>query len=153
LLNRIVDIIKEKHGENMGATGTFKLIEPKCSRTKTKSTWNNFDAQASAISRDHQHILTYFMTELGCEGNIGSSNEMVLVGGYQPKHFLRLIRKYIEDYVRCINCKGLDTKIERDEKSRLFYLHCNKCQSARTVQTITGRYQATKRGQRRKERM
>lgn len=133
LLSRIVDQIKAVHGESMGSSGTFKLIEPQCSRTKTKSTWNNFDAQATAIKRDHQHILTYFMTELGCEGNIGSSYEMVLVGGYQPKHFLRLIRKYIEDYVRCINCKGLDTKIDRDEKSRLFYLNCNKCHSSRTV--------------------
>lgn len=73
------------------------------------------------------------MTELGAEGNIGSNNEMVLVGGYQPKHFLRLIRKYIEDYVRCINCKGLDTEIVRDANSRLFYLCCKKCQSSRTV--------------------
>jgi len=64
------------------------------------------------------------MSELGCEGNIGSMNEMVLVGGYQPKHFLRLIRKYIEDYVRCANCKSLDSKIERDEKSRLWVLKC-----------------------------
>jgi len=80
------------------------------------------------------------MTELGAEGNLGHNDEMVLVGGYQPKHFLRLIRKYIEDYVRCTNCKGLDTKIERDEKSRLYFLYCNKDHSSRTVQTIANRY-------------
>ena len=61
----------------------------------------------------------YNMSELGCQGNIGSQGEMVLVGGYQPKHFLRLIRKYIGDYVRCEDCRGLDTVIEKEEKTRL----------------------------------
>jgi translation initiation factor 2 beta subunit (eIF-2beta)/eIF-5 len=53
--------------------------------------------------------MDYFMSELGCEGNIGFNNEMILVGGYQAKHFLRLIRKYIEDYVRCKDCRGYKT--------------------------------------------
>jgi len=93
------------------------------------------------------------MSELGCQGNIGSQNEMVLVGGYQAKHFLRLIRKYIEDYVRCVDCRGLDTTIVKEEKTRLQYLKCNKCTASRTVSAITGIFVATKRGDRRKAKM
>ena len=31
----------------------FRLIEPKCGRTATKSTWINFPEQADAINRDY----------------------------------------------------------------------------------------------------
>lgn len=67
----------------------------------------NFEAQATALKRDPKHILDYFLSELGCTGNLGARNEMILVGGYQQKHFVRLIRKYIDDYIKCGNCKGL----------------------------------------------
>ena len=93
------------------------------------------------------------MSELGCQGNIGASNEMVLVGGYMAKHFLRLIRKYIDDYVRCSDCKGLDTVIVKEEKTRLQYLKCIKCTATRTVSKIEGIYVAKKRGDRRKAKM
>jgi len=42
----------------------------------------NFDEQVTAIGRKHQHMLEYFLSELGCDGTIGSNNEMILVGGY-----------------------------------------------------------------------
>jgi len=90
------------------------------------------------------------MSELGCVGNIGSINEMTLVGGYQAKHYLRLIRKYIEDYVRCKDCKGFNTEIVRED--RLTYLKCKKCKANRTVQAIASRYHAARRGERRKAR-
>jgi translation initiation factor 2 beta subunit (eIF-2beta)/eIF-5 len=67
------------------------------------------------------------LSELGCEGNIGSNNEMILVGGYQAKNFLRLIRKYIDDYVRCKDCRGYKTVIEREDKTRLSILKCDTC--------------------------
>lgn len=133
----------------MVSSGTVKLLEPICQRGRTKSTWHNFEAQANAIARDPKHIIDYFMSELGCTGNLGSSNEMVLVGGYQQKHFLRLIRKYISDFVMCANCKGLQTEL--DKKDRLTWLTCKKCKASRTVGAISNRFVATKRGQRKKE--
>jgi hypothetical protein len=51
-------------------------------------------------------MLEYFLSELGCDGTVGSNNEMILVGGYQAKHFLRLTKKYVEEYVKCNTCKG-----------------------------------------------
>ena len=93
------------------------------------------------------------MSELGCQGNIGAQNEMVLVGGYMAKHFLRLIRKYIDEYVRCTDCKSLDTLIVKEEKTRLQYLRCNKCTAARTVSSIQSIYVAKKRGDRKKAKM
>ena len=78
---------------------------------------------------------------------------MVLVGGYMAKHFLRLIRKYIDDFVRCNDCKSLDTNIVKEEKTRLQYLKCNKCTASRTVASIQTIYVAKKRGDRKRAKM
>jgi translation initiation factor 2 subunit 2 len=88
------------------------------------------------------------LSELGCEGNIGSINEMILVGGYQAKHFLRLIRKYIEEYVRCKDCRGYVSVLEREDKTRLTYLKCKICLASRVVQNLEQRYRGVKRGER-----
>jgi hypothetical protein len=44
LLNRIVEKIEANCQDDEGVVGTFKLIEPQIARTKTKTTWINFDA-------------------------------------------------------------------------------------------------------------
>ena len=56
-----------------------------CSRTRTKSTWHNFNSMATELNRKHQHILDFFTSELGCDGNIGSDGSLVLTGGFQAK--------------------------------------------------------------------
>lgn len=90
------------------------------------------------------------MSELGCEGTIGSSEEMILVGPYQAKHFIRIIRKYIEEYVRCDQCKGLNSSLEKEKG--LTYMKCMKCGASRVVKKIEGHFTAKKRGQRRRDR-
>ena len=45
----------------------------------------------------------------------------------------------------------MDTVLEKEDKTRMWVLKCNKDKSYRTVANIAGRYVATKRGQRKKE--
>jgi len=138
MLDQIIKQVASLTSGEDGAAGVFKLFEPQCSRNKTKSSWNNFDEQAVSIGRDHKHILDYFLSELGCSGNLGANNEMVLVGNYQAKVYLRLIRKYIEDYVRCANCRLFNTEIKKED--RLTSLRCKKCKASRTVTAIANRF-------------
>jgi translation initiation factor 2 subunit 2 len=150
LLKLVSDHVTEKEGGDTGSASTFKLVEPKCGRTKTKSTWVNFEDQRVILDRKAQHILDFYLSELGCSGNIGATGEMVLVGGYQPKHFLRLIRKYIEEYVRCRDCRGYTSELVREDKSRLTYVKCKICQASRVVTTHNeSRFRGVKRGERR----
>jgi len=92
------------------------------------------------------------MTELGCQGTIGAHDEMILVGGYQAKHFIRLMKKYMESFVTCLQCKCNDTTLEKEAKSGLTYLKCEGCGANRVVQKITAGFVAKRRGQRRRER-
>jgi translation initiation factor 2 beta subunit (eIF-2beta)/eIF-5 len=75
---------------------------------------------------------------------------MTLVGGYQSKHFVRLIKKYIEAFVRCNDCRAIKTEITKED--RLTVLKCKMCKASRTVDQIKTRFMATRRGARRKAR-
>ena len=84
LLQIIVDDLKKKDSGSDTKT-KFKMDAPVCSRTRTKSTWHNFNDLTVKLDRKGQHVLDYITSELGCDGNIGSSGEMVLTGAFQPK--------------------------------------------------------------------
>ena len=77
---------------------------------------------------------------------------LILNGGYQQKHFLKIIKKYIEVYVKCEVCHGYNSVIEKDTKMRLESLKCLICGASRTVPVLTKTFEAKRRGQRRRER-
>lgn len=138
---------------NKSATvSTFKILEPICTKTPTKTMWQNFEKQLELMNRDPHHVLSYFLAELGTDGVIGNNGEMILTGGYMPRSFNKIIRKYATDYVQCIDCKKYDTEFKHMKKERLDYIICKSCGASRTVESIGMRFVATKRGQRRKER-
>ena len=78
MLKRISDSIDQPQTKTQ-----FKLIEPKCARTATKSSWVNFGKQAESMDREPNHVLGFYKAELGCNGTIGSDNMLILNGGYQ----------------------------------------------------------------------
>ena len=74
---------------------------------------------------------------------------LILNGGYQQKHFIKIIKNYIETYVKCEVCLAYNSLIEKDTKTRLEFLKCNKCGASRTVPPIGRTFEATRRGERR----
>ena len=104
------------------------------------------------MGREPQHVLDFFKNELGCQGTIGSENMLILNGGYQQKHFIKIIKKYIETYVKCNVCGCYNSIIEKDTKTRLESLRCLECNADRTVPPIAKTFNATRRGQRRLDR-
>ena len=85
----------------------------------TKTNWHNFGSICQSINRDPQHILDFLKAELDVEGNFGSENNLILVGKYQNKHITNLYKQYLATYVRCLDCKKLNTEITRDSSTRL----------------------------------
>ena len=122
------------------------------SKTPTKVFWHNFPQQLTLMNRTAEHVLAYFLAELGTDGIIGNNGEMILTGNYMPKSVNKIIRKYVIDYVQCQDCKKFNTEFVSMKKERITKLVCNSCGASRTVVGIAGRYVATKRGERRKAR-
>ena len=107
------------------------------------------------MKREPQHVLNFYKNELGCEGTIGAENMLILNGGYQQKHFIKIIKNYIGTYVKCNICGGYNTIIEKNIKDRLDYLKCDPvigCGASRTVPPLATAFRAVRRGERRKAR-
>lgn len=72
MLNSIVETIKSKQGGGAaGMTKTaFKLPEIILARTPTKTIWNNFSTFVEILDRSPEHILSFYLNELGCDGQL-----------------------------------------------------------------------------------
>jgi translation initiation factor 2 subunit 2 len=106
----------------------------------------------TAIDRKHEHLLSYIAAETGAECVLGPENNLILQGKFQGKHIQKLYKKYLEHYVKCDNCSGYTTKLEKDPSTRLSMLECKQCGSTRSVAAIKAGYHAVKKGERKKAR-
>ena len=100
------------------------------------------------MNRTAEHVLAYFVAELGTVGNIGNNGEMTLTGKYRPKNVNKLIRKYAKDYVKCEECNKYNTEFVNMKKERATKLVCNSCGASTTIDGIVERYVSLKKGER-----
>ena len=52
--------------------------------------------------------------ELDVEGSFGSEGNLILQTRIQNKFITSLYKKYLTSYVKCNDCKCLDTKLTKD---------------------------------------
>ena len=98
------------------------------------------------MSRDPQHVLEFFKSELSCDGTLGQDDMLILEGKFQQKQLLEILKKYIVAYVQCEQCQAYNTTIEKDMKIRRDFLNCTNCGATRTVQQIESTYKHVGRG-------
>jgi translation initiation factor 2 subunit 2 len=118
----------------------------------TKTQWANFDSMVTALDRTHEHLMSFIMAELGTEVSLGPENNMIMQGNYKISIIEKLYNKYLEQYVRCQNCKNYQTKLIKDPGTKYFNMECKNCMSSRTVATIRAGYRAVGRGERKRNR-
>jgi len=153
MLDRINALLKDK-SQQLSEGSKLKSSEaPDVAKLgTTKTAWRNFDLMVTEIGRKHEHMMSYIAAELGCEATLGPDNIMILMGKFQGKHIERLYKKYLEHYVKCTNCKGYKTQLDKDASTRLYMLECQACGASKSVATIKAGFQAVRRGERAKER-
>eukprot|EP00906_Rhabdomonas_costata_P015420 RCo022172 len=143
LLNRVFDGIRAKHPELAGAKKKYTLKPPNVVRDGTKkSAFTNFAEICRSMARSQEHLQAFILTELGTSGSLDGNCCLILRGRFQSKHIEGLLRRYIQEYVQCAMCHSLDTKLEKDQNSRLYQMSCNNCGASRTVAAINPGYKA-----------
>lgn len=115
-----------------------------------KTIWSNLALTCELLHRPMEHIKLFIFSELGTEGSIDSNKALIIRGRYNPKIIQSLIIKYLENYVKCGNCRGYQTSITRDPISRLSILECDICTSKRTVAPIKRGFEVINRAARKK---
>ena len=130
-----------------------RLKPPAVSRVgTTRTAWTNFNEICVGMKRNPDHVLSFFLAELGTTGSIDGSARLLVRGKYQPKYIESLLRKYISEYVICAMCRNLDTELARDPVTRLWFMNCKACGSSRSVAAIKAGFHATAKGERKKAR-
>ncbi len=118
----------------------------------TRTAWTNFNEICVGMKRSPEHVLSFFLAELGTTGSIDGSHRLLMRGKYQPKYIESLLRKYIQEYVICAMCRNLATDLTRDAETRLWFMNCKSCRCARSVAAIKAGFHATAKGERKKAR-
>jgi len=150
-----LDLLKRIKSLNPDLESTTKLKLPIPTTSligSTRTCWDNFAYICSLLKRNPEHVLQFFLTELGTEGSIDAFQCLVLKGRFVPRKIESLLRKYILEYVTCNSCRNPDTRLARNPASRLYFINCSSCGSSRTVTIIKAGYQAVRKGERKKAR-
>jgi len=142
LLQRVFDIMKDKNPEMVaGEKKKFVMRPPDVVKVGTKKTaFVNFTDIAKMLHRQPRHLLAFLFAELGTQGAIDGSNQLIIKGRFQQKHIEHVLRRYIKEYVTCHTCRSPDTIL--DKETRIFFLNCMQCGSRCSVQAIKTGFQA-----------
>ena len=142
LLKRIYGLMKD-HNTNSSTVG-LKIPTIQINVGKDRSCWMNLEKIANTLNRNIDDLFKYVLSELGIEGTKGGENQANFKSRVTQSNLQKVLTKYINDYVRCPNCKSFDTVIKRDQSARLQLLSCSNCKSEKTVQAIKQRANAGK---------
>lgn len=128
-----------KNNPDLAENTKIMLKPPKVEKFGAKKTAiTNFTALCKQLDRHPEHVMNFFLQDLGdISGSLSNSGFIIktLLSGVNVEN---LFKKYITEYVQCQLCRRQNTELVRDEKMRLWNLHCNSCKSNRSVRTIKG---------------
>jgi len=130
-LGRILEII-----QNSGIIKEerISLSRPVLQRAGTRTVWTNFESICNSLNRPIEHVYSFFVKELGTETSLGGDNQFFMKGRYQSTRIETLITKYSKEFVRCPNCKSMNTSMNKENKIQT--LDCNNCKNIKTIQKI-----------------
>jgi len=102
----------------------FEMPKAQVLREGSKTIINNFNALASTLRRDPQHLLKFLLKELATSCESGSQR-IIFIGNFTPELINKKIEIYVKNYVLCPECEKPDTKIVK--KDRITFLECEAC--------------------------
>nr|CAG4635646.1 EOG090X0AVX [Artemia franciscana] len=142
LLERFYKTLKEKNPEMV--TGEKKKVmmkPPQVVRVGAKKTsFVNFSDICKLLHRSQKHVLDFLLAELGTQGSIDGTNQLIIKGKFTQKQVENVLRRYVKEYVSCKTCRSLNTTLQKD--SRLHFLQCEACNSRCSVVSIKAGFQA-----------
>jgi translation initiation factor 2 subunit 2 len=132
---KLLKRIEKKLIKNSKVTdGRFELPTVDVMWEGQKTYLRNFTEYPKFMRRDPSKLLQYLSKEFAVPAErVGES--AMFIGKRDPDDFTRLLKIYVNDYVRCLTCQSPDTRIEKEK--RIHFLICEACGAK---STIKGKY-------------
>jgi len=144
LLERILNLLERRGVEKK------RLVIPApqmCRAGTLRTAWCNFQVTCELINRNKAEVSKFVLTELGADGSIDSSNNLVIKRRLTSKQLESLLKKYINEFVICRTCKSMETILNRE--ARLSFVKCLNCGAKRGLVSIDAGFHAVTRADRR----
>lgn len=129
MLNQIVKDCCLKQTQKVTS---LTIIPPSIQRQGGKRTlWKNFGLIANDIGKTIEHFKRFISAELITTADINENTELLLYGNFNEGHFESLIRKYVKEYCKCLECNCYKTTLS--EQARFDIITCMYCGRSRSV--------------------
>ncbi len=93
----------------------------------------NLKEISEQLNRELNHLLKFLSKEMATAGTI-EGNYAVFQGRFERTVFENLLKQYIQDYLTCPVCKGVDTKISKE--GRYHFLLCEACGARSSIKAV-----------------
>lgn len=136
LLENIYEKINEE--KDMFSDTNINVSRPKIHHRNKKTFWENYMTNCNQIKCTNDHFNRFVEKESGLKTSLSGGNILIFKGKIDITTISDIFKKYIKNYTQCNSCKCINTKIIRDNQTRLDNLEClnSKCNATRVVQKI-----------------
>jgi translation initiation factor 2 subunit 2 len=111
----------------------FELPKPSSSISGHRTILSNLFEICNLLNRDTEHFLKFLCKELATAGSIDGVTA-VFQGNFYNRVFVKLLDRYLNEYVLCTICHKPDTKIIK--KRRYYFLVCDACGATSSLRII-----------------
>lgn len=130
LLERAIDT-EAVRPEKLRLSALQVLMKPK------QTLVANFGTICAQIRRPLAHPMLFMTTELGTTASVkGDGCGLVLRGRFKPNNVEVLLRRYINEFVKCTMCGSFNTEMRHDASIRAQVQLCQHCHASHTLNAI-----------------
>lgn len=126
-------LLNEAYKEVKPITGNSERFEPpkiEGHLEGNKTILINIPQIASYLRRDINHLLKFLLKELASSGKMQGS-QLILQTKIPSAKVNEKIKKYVEEFVICKECKKPDTELKKDKD--FLFIHCLACGAKHSV--------------------
>ena len=112
------------------------LEKPEFKRENKKKVWTNAKAFLRKINRYPEHFILYLGKETNGVANWKSSSKsdgISLGSKVKDSRIIKIMQKYMKNFVTCSQCNSCNTSMIRDTSLRSYIIRCNVCGSTKYV--------------------
>lgn len=132
LLQRLYQRIPPKSG-----SAELEIPEPEMIQIGSKVIVRNFRRIAEKLKRDPYIVARYLLKEMGTGGKYEEeSGHLTLDSQIRRDTIMKFLKMFEKTYIRCPTCMSIDTRLERREKERIWFLVCEACGAEQPVKPI-----------------
>ncbi|MHA2091313.1 MAG: translation initiation factor IF-2 subunit beta [Candidatus Kariarchaeaceae archaeon] len=133
IYDKILKRAKEQLPEHTRDDARFIIPAVDSQIEGNRTFFRNFRDIVSLLNRPDNHFLKFLTNELGTSGNL-EGNRVIFQGKHLKELLVKLLDRYVNDYVVCPECGKPDTKFT--SQGRVMMLTCEACGASSGIRAV-----------------